>query len=238
MKTLVSSQFSPVVGLVQANLLELENFTVTSFPVWPLGCNCSIIECKSSKEAIVVDPGGEEEKILKVLKERGLTVSRIVHTHAHFDHCLGTHGLAEGLREVNPNAEIQIGLHQGDSFLYRNLGMQCGWFGLPPMDAKEAINLDLEDGMELPVGNHRLHVLHTPGHTPGSCCFSVEGLVFSGDTLFAGGIGRTDLPGGDSEAILKSIRGRLFTLDDGTAVIPGHGGFTRIYEEKHSNPFF
>ncbi len=223
---------------MQANVIELENATVTSFPVWPLGCNCSIIECKGSQEAIVVDPGGEEEKILTVLKERGLTVSQIIHTHAHFDHCLGTHGVAEALREADPEKTVQVGLHKGDSFLYRNLAMQCGWFGLPPMESKESINLDLEDGMTLSFGQQKLEVLHTPGHTPGSCCFSVEGLVFSGDTLFAGGIGRTDLPGGDSEAIIKSIQGRLFSLDDGTAVIPGHGGFTRIYEEKTTNPFF
>ena len=106
------------------------------------------------------------------------------------------------------------------------------------MESREPINLDLEDGMRISFGQQELEVLHTPGHTPGSCCFSVEGLVFSGDTLFAGGIGRTDLPGGDSELIMKSIRGRLFSLDDGTAVIPGHGGFTRIFEEKSTNPFF
>lgn len=185
-----------------------------------------------------MDPGGEEEKILQILESRGLQVSRIIHTHAHFDHCLGTHGVAEGLREKEPDLDVKVGLHKGDSFLYRNLAMQCGWFGLPAMEAKEAINLDLEDGMEIHFGQQKIEVLHTPGHTPGSCCFSVEGLVFSGDTLFAGGIGRTDLPGGDSHAILKSIKGRLFTLDDGTAVIPGHGGFTRIYEEKTTNPFF
>ena len=223
---------------MQANIIELDNATVTSFPVWPLGCNCSIIECKGSKEAIVVDPGGEEEKILSVLNERGLQVSQIIHTHAHFDHCLGTHGVAEALREADPEKIVQVGLHKGDSFLYRNLAMQCGWFGLPPMEAQESINLDLEDGMIMHFGDQKLEVLHTPGHTPGSCCFSVEGLVFSGDTLFAGGIGRTDLPGGDSDEILKSIRSRLFSLDDGTAVIPGHGGFTRIYNEKTTNPFF
>ena len=223
---------------VQANVIELERATVLTFPVWPLGCNCSIIESKTEKKAIVVDPGGEEEKILAVLAERGLKVTHIIHTHAHFDHCLGTHGLAEALREQDPQMSIPVGLHKGDSFLYRNLAMQCGWFGLPPMESKESISLDLEDGMELSFGGQKMQVLHTPGHTPGSCCFSVEGLVFSGDTLFAGGIGRTDLPGGDGQAILQSIKGRLFTLDDATTVIPGHGGFTRIYEEKTTNPFF
>ena len=131
-------------------------------------------------------------------------------------------------------------MHQGALFLYENLSAQCRLFGLPPEDAKTSIDHHLQDEEPLTFGDMQLKVLHTPGHTPGSCCFSFEeaGLVFSGDTLFQMGIGRTDLPGGDPDAITKSIQERLFTLDEGTNVIPGHGRFTRIYEEKRMNPFF
>ncbi|MEQ9364370.1 MAG: MBL fold metallo-hydrolase [Leptospirales bacterium] len=231
-----------------------------TFPVQPLGCNCSILIHKKSREAIVVDPGGEAPKIIELLKEHNADVRWIVHTHAHFDHCLGTHEVAEHARDhggetgrrkgdpeksasdsaKNETAAVKVGLHQADMFLYENLGAQCRLFGLPPEEARTAIDHHLQDEEPLTFGDMQLKVLHTPGHTPGSCCFSIEeaGLVFSGDTLFQMGIGRTDLPGGDPEAITKSIRDRLFTLDEGTSVIPGHGRFTRIYEEKQMNPFF
>ena len=219
-----------------------------TFPVQPLGCNCSILIHRESRETIVVDPGGEGPRIVSLLKEHGARVRWIVHTHAHFDHCLGTHEVAEHARTQN-DAEndatkklpaVKVGLHQGDMFLYEALDAQCRMFGVPPQQAETAIDHHLDDEEPLEFGDMQMKVLHTPGHTPGSCCFSFEeaGLVFSGDTLFQMGIGRTDLPGGDPEAIEKSIRQRLFTLDEGTNVIPGHGRFTRIYEEKRMNPFF
>lgn len=223
-----------------------------TFPVQPLGCNCSILIHKDSREAIVVDPGGDAPKIIEYLEERQARVRWIVHTHAHFDHCLGTHEVTEYARQdrgentsaANEGAgnspAVKVGLHQDDMFLYENLGAQCRLFGLPPADAKTTIDHHFTDEEPLIFGDMHLKVLHTPGHTPGSCCFSIAeaGLVFSGDTLFQMGIGRTDLPGGDPDAITKSIRDRLFTLDDGTNVIPGHGRFTRIYDEKRMNPFF
>lgn len=222
-----------------------------TFPVQPLGCNCSILIHKKSREAIVVDPGGDAPKINALLREHDARVRWIIHTHAHFDHCLGTHEVAEDARqraretagsETNTTTEHapRVGMHQGDLFLYENLSAQCRLFGLPPEDAKTSIDHHLQDEEPLTFGDMQLKVLHTPGHTPGSCCFSFEeaGLVFSGDTLFQMGIGRTDLPGGDPDAITKSIQERLFTLDEGTNVIPGHGRFTRIYEEKRMNPFF
>lgn len=215
-----------------------------TFPVQPLGCNCSILIHKDTRDAIVVDPGGEAPKIISLLKEHRARVRWIVHTHAHFDHCLGTHEVAEHARTHDSGSEqiaaVKVGLHKDDLFLYENLGAQCRLFGLPPEEARTAIDHHLADEEPLAFGDMQLSVLHTPGHTPGSCCFSIPeaGLVFSGDTLFQMGIGRTDLPGGDPDAITKSIKERLFTLDDGTNVIPGHGRFTRIYEEKQMNPFF
>ncbi len=210
---------------------------VTVFPVAPLGCNCSILRCRETGEAIVIDPGGDAPKIIAALEESGSKVKWIIHTHAHFDHCLGTHDVAEHCRTVD--ATVQVGLHPGDNFLYRMLGTQCGWFGLPPVDAREAISHPLEDEERLVFGRMAIEVLHTPGHTPGSCSFCLPsiGLLFSGDTLFAGGIGRTDLPGGDPDMILRSIHNRLLSLDDGTQVVPGHGPFTRIFDEKRTNPF-
>ena len=235
---------------------------VTTFPVAPLGCNCSILQCKTTGEAIVIDPGGEAERIIAELEKRQARVVHILHTHAHFDHVLGTHAVAchcqsrldhdsatpdtKNPASIHTDAsdaarpqQVTIGLHQGDEGLYRIVDKQCGWFGLPPQKAESPINHWLQDNESFPFGEARLDVLYTPGHTPGSCSFELNGagVVFTGDTLFAGGIGRTDLPGGDTQLILKSIRDRLLALDDGTRVIPGHGGFTRIYEEKNHNPF-
>lgn len=216
------------------------NLTVQTFPVAPLGCNCTILCCTATKEAIVIDPGGDADRIIALLERDHCRVRWIIHTHAHFDHCLGTAEVSQFV-ENHPERPMTAprALHKGDLFLYEMLGTQCRWFGLPPVDAEVSINHFLSDEETLPFGKLELQVLHTPGHTPGSCCFYLpeNELLFSGDTLFAGGIGRTDLPGGDSEQIVKSIRNRLFTLDDGTSVVPGHGDFTRIYEEKTTNPF-
>lgn len=233
---------------MQAVRNSSDKFELLTFPVAPLGCNCSILMCKSSREAIVVDPGGDAPRIIQLLEEQGARVRWIVHTHAHFDHILGTHEVAEHARQCAhaeqqddaPAVDVRVALHEGDMFLYNALPAQCKMFGLPPQQAEEAINHRLNDDEGLEFGEGKLNVLHTPGHTPGSCCFELDGagLVFSGDTLFRMGIGRTDLPGGDTEQIFKSIKDRLFTMDDGTAVIPGHGQFTRIFEEKKANPFF
>lgn len=216
----------------------MSDIEVTTFPVAPLGCNCSILLCKSTKEAIVVDPGGEGPRIVAMLKEKECRVRWIVHTHAHFDHVLGTHDVAE--HSKTENSDVKVCLHPGDFYLYDIVPVQGRMFGISASKMETPINHKLEDEQTLGFGKAKLKVLHTPGHTPGSCSFSVEdsGLLFSGDTLFLGSIGRTDLPGGDSALILKSIKDRLFVLDDGTQVIPGHGDFTRIYDEKHYNPFF
>ncbi|MCB1308487.1 MAG: MBL fold metallo-hydrolase [Leptospiraceae bacterium] len=226
----------------------LEDVEIITFAVAPLGCNCSIVFSRSTGEAVVVDPGGEAPRIIGHLESHGCRVNWIVHTHAHFDHCLGTHAVASHCSNAHGSADadgqpvsgVRVALHSGDQELYDKLEMQCRMFGVPQQKAERAIDHLLQDEECITFGPNRMTVLHTPGHTPGSCCFAVneKPIVFSGDTLFAMGIGRTDLWGGDSGAIMKSIRERLFTLDDGTYVIPGHGPFTRIFEEKQSNPFF
>ena len=203
-----------------------------TFSVPPLGCNCSIIGDPVTKTAIVVDPGGAPERILQEVRAMGLTVVNIVHTHAHFDHIMGS-------RELKEKTGAKICLHEGDQWLYDNLQKQCGLFGFKATDTLP-VDHYLQDEEEVKVGNLKTTVIHTPGHTPGSLCFSVqekESTLLSGDTLFQRSIGRTDLWGGSFDEIIKSISQRLFVLDDSTKVIPGHGPNTDIWSEKRENPF-
>ena len=202
-----------------------------SFPVPPLGCNCSIIGDPATKKAIVVDPGGDHDRILDVLRELGLTVACLIHTHAHFDHFL-----ASG--EMQKATGAPLCLHKADQTLWDNLEVQCHTFGVPYTPVPPP-NRWLADGEELSLGDLRGTALHTPGHTPGSMCFHFEAakMVIAGDTLFHGSIGRTDLWGGDAEAIARSIKHRLYTLDEATRVITGHGEETSIGFEIRFNPF-
>jgi glyoxylase-like metal-dependent hydrolase (beta-lactamase superfamily II) len=205
---------------------------IETIPVGPLQCNCSIIADEESRKAVVVDPGDEGERIAGALTRSGLTAVALVHTHGHFDHISGTAELA-GLTGA------AIRLHPADRFLYDALPQQAALFGLsagPPLPPGDPIS----DGELIRFGGSTLRAIHTPGHTPGSTCFLLEGpdaVLFSGDTLFHRSIGRTDLWGGDTEAILASIRGKLFTLPGATPVVCGHGPGTTIEEERRSNPF-
>lgn len=202
-------------------------------PVGPLQCNCSILACAATREAVVIDPGDEAEKIVSRLSEEGLRVKYLLHTHAHFDHVGGTGG-------VRKACGAPVCLHEGDRELYANVPLQARLFG---MTAEEPPPVEkwLEDGERLAFGDYSVETLHTPGHSPGSVCFRVWGngeeLLFSGDTLFQRSIGRTDLWGGSLDQLLQSVRRRLWTLDDDTPVYPGHGPATRIGEEKAENPF-
>ena len=202
-----------------------------SFPVPPLGCNCSIIGDSLSKKAIVVDPGGDHEGILATLRDLDLTVSIIIHTHAHFDHFL-----ASG--EMHKATGAPLCLHRADQPLWENLELQCQLFDVPYIPVP-APNQWLGDGETLSVGNLAAIATHTPGHTPGSMCFHLESekLLLAGDTLFRGSIGRTDLWGGDAAAIERSIKKRLYTLDEATRVITGHGPETTIGFEIRNNAF-
>jgi hydroxyacylglutathione hydrolase len=206
---------------------------VETFAVGPLGCNCSIVADLEAKRAIVVDPGGSYGQIQSRLQALGVEVEAIVHTHTHFDHVGAT---AELQRATGSIASI----HQADRMLYELLPVQAELFG---MRAPVAADVDdgLVDGRAIRAGSLELGVLHTPGHTPGSCSFIVrEGgrtHLFAGDTLFRGSIGRTDLWGGDSSAILSSIRSKLLTLPDDTHVVTGHGSATTIGDERARNPY-
>lgn len=202
-----------------------------TFPVPPLGCNCSIIGDPVTRKAIVVDPGGAHERILQEVQDLGLTVVSILHTHAHFDHFL-----ASG--EMKKATGATLCLHPDDRELWNILELQCRMFGVPYVPVPPP-DYWLQDEEKVILGGVEAVALHTPGHTPGSMCFhfSTERLVLAGDTLFQGGIGRTDLWGGDSNAIERSIRERLFSLAEDTRVITGHGPETQIGFEKEYNPF-
>lgn len=216
----------------------MDDVEIVVFPVAPLEVNCALIRCRQSGEAAIIDPGGEGKRIRDLLAERGARLRYILLTHAHFDHCQGMGELADLLRQEG-EAEPVIALHPDDREVYAHLKNQCRRFGFPPVSPGNIINHDLQDGEEIEFGTVRLQVLHVPGHSPGSCCFLFEsaGLLFSGDTLFYRGIGRTDLPGGSQELLFQGIRNRIYTLDEKLRVVPGHGPLTSIREEKLMNPY-
>ena len=199
-----------------------------SFPVGPLGCNCSLLWDVDTGVGIVVDPGGDGQKIRARVEKAGFKVEALLHTHAHFDHVGAT-------KELQDLWQCPAYLHQGDDFLIENLDMQTGGFGFKSIPRPDMRDLNAGDCFE------GLTTLHTPGHTPGSCCFHGEfekgKVVLAGDTLFCGGIGRTDLWGGDFAQLEQSIRSQLYKLDEGALVIPGHGPATTIGAEAEGNPF-
>jgi hydroxyacylglutathione hydrolase len=205
---------------------------VRTIPVGPLQCNCSIVGDTDAGEAVVIDPGDEADGVLLALAATKCRAVALLHTHGHFDHIGGT----ARMKRVT-GASIRI--HSADRPLYDALPEQASFFGLsaePPLPPDGGFS----DGETIEVGRIRLHVIHTPGHTPGSTCFRLEGetpVLFAGDTLFRRSIGRTDLRGGDTEMILASIRRKLFTLPPDLRVVCGHGPDPTIGEERRENPF-
>lgn len=202
-----------------------------TFSVPPLGCNCSIIGDPVTKQSVVIDPGGASERILQEVQRLGFTVSYILHTHAHLDHFLAS-------SEIKRVTGAAMCLHQDDLELWKNLDLQCRVFGVSYVPALPPDHW-LTDEEKVMVGQVPIVALHTPGHTPGSMSFHVpnDKLLLAGDTLFRGSIGRTDLWGGNFKAIEESIRERLYTLDEATTVVTGHGSDTEIGIEKESNQF-
>jgi hydroxyacylglutathione hydrolase len=202
-----------------------------TFPVGPLHCNCTILGDELTHEAVVVDPGDNLPEILSRLQKHGLTLRQIIVTHAHIDHVGG----AASLKKVTG---APVFLNKNDLELLGAMEMQAGWLGVPTPEVAPP-DASADDRTRIGLATLPAEVIHTPGHTPGSICllFSGQNLLFAGDTLFAGSIGRTDLPGGDGRQILRSLRERLLVLPDTTRVLPGHGPETTIGEERQSNPF-
>lgn len=202
-----------------------------TFPVGPLACNCTLLGDPDAGEAIVIDPGDEVGRITRRLAELGLKLKQILITHAHIDH-------VGGALRLKRLTGAPILLNVLDLPLLKMMDQQAGWIGLPAPETAPP-DENLVDGQRVGLERYPAQVLHTPGHTQGSVCFHFAPLklLVAGDTLFAGSIGRTDLPGGDYEQIIDSIQSRLLALPDETRVLTGHGPATTIGVERRSNPF-
>lgn len=202
--------------------------------VGPLQCNCSVLSCEKTNEAIIIDPGDEAPRIVKYVKEQNLKVKYVIHTHAHFDHFSGTSG-------VKTATNATLCLHKEDQMLYQNLPMQGRMFGMQ-FDPAPPIEKFIENEEVISFGECKVEVIHTPGHSPGSIClkctFSGGEKLFSGDTLFKESVGRSDLWGGNHDQLLTSIKNRILCLEEDLPVFPGHGDETSIWHEKKNNPFF
>jgi len=215
---------SPPKSIIKTMILE-------TFPVGPLQCNCTILGDEQAGEAIVIDPGDEVGRIERRLKELGLKLKQILVTHGHIDH-IG------GALKLKRLTGAPILLNENDLPLLKLMDEQAAWVGVP-MPEVVPPDASLDEGLKVGLERYPAQVLHTPGHTQGSVClhFAPMKLVLAGDTLFAGSIGRTDLPGGNGQQIIDSIEARLLALPDETRVIPGHGPETTIGAERKSNPF-
>ena len=203
---------------------------IETLPVGALQTNCYLIGCEETRLAAVIDPGGDADEILAALKRHQLTLRSILLTHAHFDHIGGVAALVEATR-------ASVALHPGDRPILRAKG-GAALFGAFIRSVPEP-DLALADGQVLEIGRLRVRVLHTPGHTPGHVTFyePASRSAFDGDVLFMQGIGRTDFPGSSYAQLMDSIRTKLFTLPDDTAIYPGHGPATTVGDEKQFNPF-
>ena len=205
---------------------------IETFPVGWLQCNCTILGDEQTGEAIIIDPGDDPGEILGRLAKYGLTPKQIVCTHAHIDH-------VGAIFDMQERAQTPAAIHEADLFLLDNLDLQAQWIGMRA-PKRGAIDRFIQDGDAISCRGIEIGAVYTPGHTPGSTTFHLPGdrnILFTGDTLFAQSIGRTDLWGGSHPQILSSIQNRLLTFDDETLVIPGHGQSTTIGDERRYNPF-
>jgi len=198
--------------------------------VGPIQANCYIVGCERTKEAAVIDPGGDVDKILVALAKDHLRCVRIINTHGHFDHAAGN----KRLKEVT-GAELII--HRTDAPMIVNQGASGQMWGMKVEDSPPPDHY-VEEGDLITFGDISLKVLHTPGHSAGGISLVTDQVVFVGDTLFAGSIGRTDFPGGDYDGLLRNVREKIFPLGDDVVIYPGHGPKTTVGRERQSNPFF
>jgi len=201
------------------------------FPVGPLQCNCSVIGDETTHEAIVIDPGDNIDRVVSTLQRHQLTLKQILITHGHIDH-------VGGAMKLKQATGAPIFMNSNDTAQLLLLDQMAGWIGISS-PGPVTIDASLDHGVQIDIGGLHASAIHTPGHTEGSTCihFPSENKLIAGDTLFAGSIGRTDLPGGNFEKMMRSMHERILALPEETVVIPGHGPATTIGEEKQSNPY-
>jgi hydroxyacylglutathione hydrolase len=195
----------------------------------PFYKNGYLIHFESYADAIIIDPGDEVDELLAIANEKNLTITHILLTHAHIDHLFG-------VAKAKQQTGAKIYLHPDDLKLYANVNMQCEWFGVS-IDPLPEVDEYLSDGQIIKIAEQEIKVIHTPGHSPGGVSFLIDQNLFCGDILFEGSVGRTDLPGGDFNKMISSIKTKLLVLDDATVVYSGHGPETTIGDEKRYNPF-
>jgi len=205
---------------------------IKQMTVGMMGVCCYLVACEKTRQGVIIDPGGDEDEILRACNQEGLTIKYIINTHGHPDHVCGN-----GMLKEATGADIVMHSADADFFSQDRIEQFFSQLGLPP---SPPVDLRVEDGDTIKFGNETLKVIHTPGHTPGGICLYSPPDLFSGDTLFAGGVGRTDFPGGSTQQLLDSIKNRLLSLPGETIVWPGHGyGGERstISREMNDNPF-
>ena len=197
--------------------------------VGPFMANCFILGCEETKDAVIIDPGDEADRILRRVNDLGVNITKIINTHAHIDH-------VGAVQDVKDKLGVKFYLHKNEEFILQTYDYQCKLFGVRFGAQPEADGF-LEEGNIIQVGKLEVRVILTPGHSPGGICFMTGDKIFVGDTLFAGSIGRTDLPGGSFDTLIKMIRTKLLILPAETEVLCGHGPETTIGQEKWTNPF-
>lgn len=202
---------------------------IERIPAGIYAVNCFIISCEQTKKAAVIDPGGDAEEIVKYIDEHELELQYILLTHGHGDH-IG------GILEIKAKKEVPVLIHEDDASMLQDANKNLSKLMSGP-DVELIPDRVLKGGEILELGELKLHIMHTPGHTPGGICIKVKDCLFTGDTLFANSIGRTDFEGGSFEKIIDSIKSKLLVYDDQTKVFPGHGPASTIGRERASNPF-
>lgn len=205
-------------------------FWMKSLVTGELQVNCYLLGCQSSGQALVIDPGGKAQRILEILAEQELTLKMVVNTHGHFDHIGGNRALVE-------EAGAELLIHAADLPILRGASDHALQFGCQTIAPSPEPTRLLSHGDRIELGELQFQVIHVPGHSPGGICLHGEGRLFAGDNLFAGSIGRTDLPSGDQGALMQALRDRVLTLPDEIVVCPGHGPETTIGRERRTNPF-
>ncbi len=211
-------------------MIAVENsILIEQRAVEPFFKNGYIVACPDTRQGIYIDPGQEAAQLMEWVEKNDVELTALVNTHAHIDHICG-------IRDVISHWDLPIYLHPDDQFLYQGLEEQARFFGLH-CPAAPAADYALEEGKDLVVGRLRFQVYHTPGHSPGGVCLEILESVFCGDTLFAGSVGRTDLPGGSHDTLIRSIKEKILPLGDEKTLYPGHGPPTTVRRERETNPF-